>query len=358
MKVVVMTNYWKESPGGGVKVYLTNLVEELRKMGANVLVIFREGKDNENIQIKGSRFLFPLKAFIRLLRIKPNVIHSHGPWYTLFPAIMFKILFRKTRVIHTFHTSAKEQKLPKWFLFIFQLFLNRCNCVTFVSEALKKEFEEIYGLNFKKFSITYGGVKKVEVSQRDRIDFINKFELQNKWPILLMQGFTSSKYKAEGAKLAILAIKELKENYPGICLVVTGKGRYLNELISFAEDNNIREHVIFPGVVENPFVPLEICDIYLHISLAEGLPLALLEAMIAEKPIIATAVGGIPEGIINGENGLLVDPQSKKIAEKIVYLLENPEFCKKIAKNAKKTAEERFSWENSARKFMELYHGG
>jgi L-malate glycosyltransferase len=80
--------------------------------------------------------------------------------------------------------------------------------------------------------------------------------------------------------------------------------------------------------------------------------------MSMEKPIVATPVGGIPEAIEDGKDGILVEPNAEKIAEKVVYLLKNKNKAKELARNARKVAEERFTWEKSANKFIELYLEG
>jgi len=104
--------------------------------------------------------------------------------------------------------------------------------------------------------------------------------------------------------------------------------------------------------VENPFVPLKICDLYTHITMGDGLPLALLEAMAMGKPIVATSVGGIPEAITDGENGLLVAPEAEQVAEKIDLLLRDREYAERLGRCAKKTVEEKFTWEQAAEGFL------
>lgn len=109
MRVVIVCNYWKWSSGGGVKNYLTNLVDALNGMGrVKITVIFREGDDPSNYKIEGNRFLFPIHSFIKLLKIKPDVINSHGPWYCAIPGCLYKSLFRK-KFVWTFHTQPVRQ---------------------------------------------------------------------------------------------------------------------------------------------------------------------------------------------------------------------------------------------------------
>jgi len=140
-------------------------------------------------------------------------------------------------------------------------------------------------------------------------------------------------------------------------LVVTREGSYSNELKEFAREIGVEQHVIFTGDVKNPFVPLEICDVYTHITLGDGLPLALLEAMVMAKPIVATPIGGIPEVIVDGENGILVAPEVEQIAERIDYLLRNREQAKEMGKCARETVAEKFTWEQAADRFLQCCEG-
>jgi glycosyltransferase involved in cell wall biosynthesis len=73
------------------------------------------------------------------------------------------------------------------------------------------------------------------------------------------------------------------------------------------------------------------------------------------KPIVATSIGGIPEAITDGENGLLVAPEAEQVAEKIDLLLRNREYAAKLGRCAKKTVKERFTWEQTAARFLQCY---
>jgi len=139
-------------------------------------------------------------------------------------------------------------------------------------------------------------------------------------------------------------------------LIATREGRYSEEVKAFAREVGVEEQVVFTGDVENPFVPLKMCDLYTHTPLGEGgVSVALLEAMAMGKPIVATSVGGIPEAITDGENGLLVAPEVEQVALKIDLLLQDWEYAQRLGRCAKKTVEERFTWERAAEKFLEIY---
>lgn len=358
MRILITTTYWKGCPGG-IRSYLEGLVNELKRRDVDVKVAFMEGNDPENYKIKNRRFILIklLSAFYLLLKIKPEVIHSHGGLYYFLLAGYFYKKFFGCKLIYTFHTEPeKGNKLPILKRFALQKLLERCDHVTFVSKKLEATVREVWGLNFNNIVVTYAGVSITNVSEEEIATFKRKFGIKDQYPILLASGLTALKYKAEGLKHLIKSLKNIRPTYPNAILIATREGRYTPELKAFAKEEGLENAVIFTGDVENPYVPLSLCNIYTHISLGEGgVSIALLEAMSMGKPIIASPAGGIPEAIEDGKNGLLVEPDEVKIAEKIIYLLENKEKAKEIGMNAKKTAEERFSWSAAVNSILNMY---
>lgn len=353
-KIYIITHYWKKSSGGGVLTYIMSLVSELERKNIPVKVLFEKGIDKNNYHIEGSRFLFPFKALKVLKENRPEIVHSQNTWYCLLSGYIYKKLFR-ARLVHTFHTSPSD-KLSIGEKLFFQFLLNRCDCVTFVSDALKTEIQNIWKIKFKNTAITYAGVYPGEVTNREITDFRNQFDLKDNFPILLAQAFTANKLKSEGAKLLIQVVKIMRDIYPNIRLILTREGVYSTELKQYATDAGLKKNIVFTGDVTNPYIPIAICDVYTHISLAEGgLSLAILEAMVLGKPIVATNIGGIPEAITNGKNGILVEPNIKDIVKAIETLLKNEALSKELGENAKKRALEKFNWKNSAMNFINIY---
>ena len=357
MKITIITNYWKESDGGGVKTYLTNLVDEMENITPDVDVIFRLGFDPQNYHPIGNKLMFSYKSYFKLKKLKPDVILSQGTWYCLLPSYMYKKHHNYVKLIHTFHTEPDaNQKLSKMQRIFFQHLLDECDYVTFVSKSLKSKIQDNFGLKFKKTKITYAGVNiPAPITENVVGNFREKFRIKDDSIVLLAIGLTALKHKAEGAKLLIKAISKLADRYPTLILILTRYGGFSNELKEFAIDNNVSGNVIFTGTIEDPNVPLQLCDIYTHTPLGEGgVSISLLEAMSMGKPVIATSVGGIPEVIEDGINGFLVQPDVDSIVEKIVYLLENKDFALIMGMNAHETVKEKFTWKNAVNGFLEL----
>ena len=92
---------------------------------------------------------------------------------------------------------------------------------------------------------------------------------------------------------------------------------------------------------------------------AEGMPMVLLEASACGLPLVATRLGGIPEVVQDGHNGLLLDrPQDpEELAGKIVSLIENQDLARRLGRQARERAQEHFSWPHIARQQEAVYDG-
>jgi len=354
MKVAIITNYWKDSDGGGIKTYLVNLVKVLNKKGVEAHVLFREGVDPYQVFCGKNKIVFLMASYRHLNKYRPDVIHTHGTWYCLLPGVLYKKL-RGCTLVHTFHTEPTN-KLSIPGKYFFQCLLNVCDTVSFVSNGLQKSINDVYGLSFTKTAITYGGVEVREVTHSEVQKFCSSFILKPNYPILLVQAFTANALKAQGLKIVIQALEILKKTYPDIILLVTREGRFVDEMKTHSDNMGVRDRIIFTGDVQNPFVPIIICDVFIFPWLGKsGVGLALLEAMSCCKSVIAFDAGYGSEVVIDGFNGLLVIPDAIQVAEKIDFLLKNGDYADRLGNNAKITTQNKFTWDLSAEKFLKLY---
>ncbi|MDH6066719.1 glycosyltransferase [Chrysosporum ovalisporum APH033B] len=112
----------------------------------------------------------------------------------------------------------------------------------------------------------------------------------------------------------IEALDKLQKNYPDIAekaiFLFAGAGELENSLKAKVQENNLEHLVKFLGFRSDIKQLLLGCDAMVLTSLFEGLPLVVLEAMAMSKPVIATSVDGTPEAVVDGETGLLMEPQN------------------------------------------------
>jgi glycosyltransferase involved in cell wall biosynthesis len=114
---------------------------------------------------------------------------------------------------------------------------------------------------------------------------------------------------------------------------------------------------VFTGYRDDVMALLDAADLLLHPSRMEGFPIALLEAMAARVPIVATRVGGVPEIVEDGETGVLVDPAvgARDLAATVAGLRDDPARRAELAERALRRFEERFTAERWAQRLRDLY---
>jgi len=160
----------------------------------------------------------------------------------------------------------------------------------------------------------------------------------------------------KGIEFLLEAFARLKRRDTLLCLV--GDGPLRDVLTSQAQRLGISDLCIFAGTQPHERIPLWLAgaDGLILSSLTEGLPTVLPEAMLCRVPVIATAVGGIPEIVRTGETGLLVPSQdSKALAYAMDELLAHPRRTAQMVDRAFTVASEAFTWDVNARKTIAAY---
>ena len=131
---------------------------------------------------------------------------------------------------------------------------------------------------------------------------------------------------------------------PDLRLVLVGNGIDRGRLVNAAATLGIAGQTIFAGQHRDVWPFYDLADIFVLPSLSEGSPNVLLEAMMAQAPVVATAVGGVPETVEHESSALLVPPRDpEKLAEAMRRLLDSPELRARLAANAFARVKEHFS---------------
>lgn len=137
--------------------------------------------------------------------------------------------------------------------------------------------------------------------------------------------------------------------------VATG-GRYQAELTRLAEALKIAEQVHFTGYRTDVLDLLHDIDIVSLPSYREAMPMSILEAMAAAKPVVATHVNGVPEVVIDGVTGILVPPGDPvRLAEAILTLLRDPELARRMGAAGYARVKEHFNLDTLHERLFEIY---
>ncbi|OGG44934.1 MAG: hypothetical protein A3F84_05725 [Candidatus Handelsmanbacteria bacterium RIFCSPLOWO2_12_FULL_64_10] len=143
--------------------------------------------------------------------------------------------------------------------------------------------------------------------------------------------------------LLLRAFARAHRALPGIALAVVGEGEELAALKALSAELDIADRVRFTGFREDVPEVLRASDLFVHASLMEGLPNAVLEAMAMGRPVVATDAGGVPELVAHGETGLLTPSGDEEALTKaLLRLLSAPEMRRGMGDAGRRRARQRF----------------
>ena len=162
--------------------------------------------------------------------------------------------------------------------------------------------------------------------------------------------------EVKGQQLLIRALEHLEATAVLVGRDLEEDGGYEQELRRLADECGVAGRVVFAGYRDDVPALLAGCDVFCLPSELEGLPLVVLEAMAQAKPVVATAVGGTPELVADGETGVLV-PQGdvEALAAALDALLRDPERARRMGEAGRARVEREFSLASSTERVLALY---
>lgn len=295
------------------------------------------------------------QPFVRLLlnwwrlRWRPDVLHIHGYTSTLLFVIDWAYS-KKLPVIYEEHQTPDAQF--DWWL-DFKTSINKATIVVGVSEKSAQALREVCGVT-QPIEVAYYMVPDphtwgwTEEAGRDA----------KGGPIRVTTN--ARLYVTKGLTYLLDAITQIRAIHPAVEFKVYGGGELRQELLAYADRLGLDGNQIFVGAFTSRQELDRIMaqtDIYVMSSILEGLPVALLEAMSYGRAVVVTTVGGIPEVIEEGANGLLCEPRDVPcLAQKIVSLIEDPDRRRRLGQAARQTYEQGpFSPAAVSRQYVSIY---
>jgi glycosyltransferase involved in cell wall biosynthesis len=177
-------------------------------------------------------------------------------------------------------------------------------------------------------------------------------------PNQLVIGTVANLFPRKGYEYLIQALAEINQKKPGVHCLIVGEGdeTYRSKLLDLVDKNGLEKVVTFTGFQQDVPSYIAAMDVFVLPSVIEGFGIVLLEAMAMEKPVVATTVGGIPEIVEDQATGFLVPPKdSSALAQKIIYLLENPSIREKLGQAGRTRVLDRFSTGRMVSQLQSLY---
>jgi glycosyltransferase involved in cell wall biosynthesis len=177
--------------------------------------------------------------------------------------------------------------------------------------------------------------------------------LNGTYPVLLNVARLSP-VKGQSDLISLMPL--VLERCPKAKLLIAGDGPILGDLKALCNDLGIQDNVVFLGQRDDIPELLNICDIFVFSSYYEGLPGAIIEAITAEKPVVAFSIPALNGVIQNGRSGIVIKERNNlSFSQSIVELAEKPDRGKQLAKEAKTQIIERFNIEQNIKTLESLY---
>lgn len=233
----------------------------------------------------------------------------------------------------------------------------KATLIVTISKYSFKKIVQLYGIDREKIRIVPNGVD----AQKFKPDFISR--MQTKREMKLKEDekyvlFVGNLVPRKGLYLLINAAKKVFAEIKNVKVLIAGTGPLRNSLLRYAETKGVLDRIIFLGQVKDEILPklYNCCDVVVLPSLQEGQGIALLEAQAAAKPVVACRVGGVPEIVLDGETGILVQPREEELAMAMIKLLSDDNLREKMGMAGRRFVCENFTWEKCAEKMLNVYY--
>jgi glycosyltransferase involved in cell wall biosynthesis len=348
----------------GAEKHLVNLVKNLDKGKFEALIccVKELGILGETIKYSGvnviclnRKSIYDLRIIIDIFKlIKKNrfdIVHSYLFGFDYLACLPAKLL-RVPLVISSRRELASWKKLHHHFLGnLGNLFTDKviANSEAAKNFALKNEI-----LRPEKITTIYNGINLNEF-----LPFPKNKQVLSELGFVdgdIIVGMVTKFAEVKDVLTALKAMAQVRKPYPNTKYLLVGDGSLRKDMEAKARDLKLNGNIKFVGA--RPDIPqiLSIIDIFILTSLSESLPNSVLEAMACEKPVVCTEVGGIPEVVLNAENGILARPKDyQDIAKAVINLIEKESLRNRMGVLGRKTVKERFSLERMVKEYDAFY---
>ncbi len=250
-------------------------------------------------------------------------------------------------------------KFPRWFICLNAYLTNSqmVDRLVAVSESTLNECIDHHGINQDKTTVIYNGIDldAFDPAQwsTEELELLKSSLGVNTNAIIVIT--VARLHPLKGHSYLVAAASRILESFPETVFLLVGDGDYKKwikeEIISCGLNK------VFHFLGNRADIPqlLALSDLFVLPSISEGMPLAVLEAMAAKVPVVATSVGGIENILVNGESGILVEPgKPESLSEAVTILLKDKRLCQSIIDKAYFQVINKFSPLKMCRKYETL----
>jgi glycosyltransferase involved in cell wall biosynthesis len=343
---------------GGAQSLLKNFILDAKKSSdfeIDVCVLYPNGVFLEELEKEGVRvfnlnsgFKYNFFMIFEILEIikrgEYDIVHVHLFPADFFVAIASLFLDRSIKFIFTEHSTYNRRRASKVFKILDLFTYSRYHKIICVSKQVENSLKKWLPFVSNKTVIIRNGIP---------LNALPEKQLQKIYDVL----FVGRLERVKGVDILLRAAEYIRRVHSkNIKIGIVGTGVLLSDLKKLSSNLGINNTVEFLGLHHDILRLIDESTIFVLPSRWEGASISILEAMSRNVPVIATSVGGIPEVISNGQDGILVNPENPEmLAEAIIYLLENEKLREMLVNDAFKKVKEEFSIARYTYDILNLY---
>ncbi|MDP4601142.1 MAG: glycogen synthase [Polaribacter sp.] len=396
MKTLFFTREFPPYVYGGAGVHVEYLAEELSKLMKVEIRSFGDQNTSEgNLTVKGFPYENPLfdstdsklKAVFQTLNtgllmntdfIDADIVHCHT-WYAHFAGIVAKLCYGIPLVITTHSLEPlrpwKREQLGRGYdasTWIEKTAIEMADALIAVSEETKEDVLKYFNVEEKKVKVIYNGINLQQYITTSESETLDEYHIDKTKPYVLFVGRIT---RQKGIIHLVNAIKYIDENTQIVLCAGAPDTKEIGLEMELAvnEIKKTRKNVIW---IDKMLEKKQVIQLYSHAavfccpSIYEPFGIINIEAMACNTAVVASAVGGIKEVVVNGETGILIpveqqteapfepvnpDKFARDLADGINNVINNPTLRNSMAQKGRKRVEEYFDWISIAKQTEELY---
>lgn len=400
MKIAMLTNEYPPHVYGGAGVHVEYLTRELAALpdqaaSVQVLCFGEQHEQSPNLTVQGlhvkadlpvrdprhERFISTMLQNLAMpgSLTDVDIVHCHT-WYANFGGCLVKTLHGVPLVITTHslepHRPWKAEQLGTAYAastWIERTAFQNADGVIAVSGSMRHDVQSLYGVPADRIRVIHNGIDLNEYRPKPDPEMLTALGIDGTRPFVLFVGRIT---KQKGILHLVNAIRSFR---PGVQVVLCAGAPDTPEIAEAMSEAVVqaRKTTANPIIWVREMLPREkVISLYTHAavfvcpSVYEPFGIINLEAMACETPVVASAVGGIPEVVEHGDTGLLVpaethDPSeveprhpeqfARDLAAAVNTLLDDPELRERMGRRARARVEEHFSWTSIARQTLGFY---
>jgi glycosyltransferase involved in cell wall biosynthesis len=362
---LIATNFY----GGPEK----QIVEHIKRLDTNeylgnVISFIENGQRNEMLEhasnARLNNFGVPMNgpADIRALwnltlllrKEKISILCVHGYKSTIIGWVAARI--NKIPIIAFSRGYTAENRKVAFYESLDRQVLRHVDGIIAVSEGQKNKLAA-FGVHGKRSWVVHNAAlldhESIQHPWEFRQSVFQRLEIPENARLVVTAGRLSPE---KGHRFLVDAIGSLKDKLESTFFVFCGDGPCKTDLVNQAASCGIGDICRFAGFRHDIREIFSVMDLFVLPSLTEGLPNVILESFACSKPVVATSVGGTPEIVENGVNGMLVPSKRPDlIAEAILNIFSDPENLKAMGREGLNTVKKHFTFEIQAQKLAKIY---